>query len=681
MNLARVAWDENNLERTRELLDKHRPKPGEVDLRGFEWHYLRRLFHGDMLTIKAHGGWVTGVAFRPDGKCLVTSGTMEPPRGMKFFKGVTSEIKLWDAATGQPLRFQLSGPTGAVDRMALFDDKLPQIALNWDGTLVAAHYSNHAIRVLNLVTGDLVTLEGPAKHSVAGFNFSHDGKRLVSVYLVDGPTLDSPSLIKIWDLATGKALLTLDQLPHVVGGPSISPNGRHLAAAFSHLGVVKVWDATTGNEAYSCKYAGGLVYHAIFSPDGKRLAASGDKGVQFWDAGTHEPGAALPSDSRLVLGMAFSPDGKRLATGSVEGAVDVWDTRSGQKFWTFKGHSGNVIWLSFSSDGARLATGGADGTVRVWDTSGQRDAVSITKADSTLEQPELSPDGQTLLSWGPRKIVRLWDSATGKPRGGPIEIPQTEVSHDWSGDGKRLYLADAGKTIRVVDTVSGKVIRTFQVDAEAKEYDIAISADEKWCAHPGPGNTIKVRNVQTGALLRTLKVVDERGLLLVFSPNGSRLLGLDQDGVLKFWEVATGNEIATTRLSDMYITHTRFSPDGKRLAVVGNLSQFATGEVRILDAENLREIWSLKGHTLNVLDVAFSPDGQRLATASADRTARIWDLTTGKEILKLSGYPRLWSLRFVSNGRRLIIASTDLTIHVWDATPMPDEGSAEARNR
>ena len=40
MNLARVAWDENNLGRTRELLEKHRPRPGETDLRGFEWHYL-----------------------------------------------------------------------------------------------------------------------------------------------------------------------------------------------------------------------------------------------------------------------------------------------------------------------------------------------------------------------------------------------------------------------------------------------------------------------------------------------------------------------------------------------------------------------------------------------------------------------------------------------------------------
>ena len=65
------------------------------------------------------------------------------------------------------------------------------------------------------------------------------------------------------------------------------------------------------------------------------------------------------------------------------------------------------------------------------------------------------------------------------------------------------------------------------------------------------------------------------------------------------------------------------------------LGQLLTGEVRILDAETAREVWSLKGHTLMVRDVVFSPDGLRLATTSADHTVRLWDLITGQEILKL----------------------------------------------
>jgi WD40 repeat protein len=97
-----------------------------------------------------------------------------------------------------------------------------------------------------------------------------------------------------------------------------------------------------------------------------------------------------------------------------------------------------------------------------------------------------------------------------------------------------------------------------------------------------------------------------------------------------------------------------------------------TGEVRVLDVGSAREVWSLRGHSRNVTDADFSPDGRRLATASADRTIRIWDLTTGQEILKPGGYPNVVSLRFVSGGHRLIGGSVDGAIRVWDATPLPE---------
>src|SRR5262249_11998211 len=63
MNLAQHAWDHNNLIRARELLDRHRPKPGEPDPRGFEWHYLRRQFEGDVLTVKAYDGALLAVIY------------------------------------------------------------------------------------------------------------------------------------------------------------------------------------------------------------------------------------------------------------------------------------------------------------------------------------------------------------------------------------------------------------------------------------------------------------------------------------------------------------------------------------------------------------------------------------------------------------------------------------------
>jgi WD40 repeat protein len=134
----------------------------------------------------------------------------------------------------------------------------------------------------------------------------------------------------------------------------------------------------------------------------------------------------------------------------------------------------------------------------------------------------------------------------------------------------------------------------------------------------------------------------------------------------------SGGEIAATKLTGIFINTFSFSPDGKRVAIVGGLSRLSTGVVRVLDADSLREVWSLHGHTRNGTAVVFSPDGQRLATASTDRTIRLWDLTTGQEILKLSGLASVTSLRFLSEGCRLMSASFDRTIRVWDGTPLSD---------
>ena len=72
-------------------------------------------------------------------------------------------------------------------------------------------------------------------------------------------------------------------------------------------------------------------------------------------------------------------------------------------------------------------------------------------------------------------------------------------------------------------------------------------------------------------------------------------------------------------------------------------------------------------------DAEFTPDGLRLATTgSFDQTVRLWDLSTGQEILKLDDAVGVDSVRFVSDGRRLIGATGDGRIRVWDATPLPE---------
>jgi WD40 repeat protein len=74
-----------------------------------------------------------------------------------------------------------------------------------------------------------------------------------------------------------------------------------------------------------------------------------------------------------------------------------------------------------------------------------------------------------------------------------------------------------------------------------------------------------------------------------------------------------------------------------------------------------------------VLSAAFSPDGKKIITASWDKTARIWDATTGKELQALEGHTSsVFSAAFSPDGKKIVTASGDKTARIWDATTGKD---------
>jgi WD40 repeat protein len=106
-----------------------------------------------------------------------------------------------------------------------------------------------------------------------------------------------------------------------------------------------------------------------------------------------------------------------------------------------------------------------------------------------------------------------------------------------------------------------------------------------------------------------------------------------------------------------------FSPDGKRV-VTASWDRTA----RVWDVATGKQIVRFSGHQDLVYSAAFSPDGRRVLTASDDKTARVWDAATGQVIAQLTGHlGPVFSAVFSADGQRVVTASDDKTVRVWDA--------------
>src|SRR5919199_1244106 len=111
-----------------------------------------------------------------------------------------------------------------------------------------------------------------------------------------------------------------------------------------------------------------------------------------------------------------------------------------------------------------------------------------------------------------------------------------------------------------------------------------------------------------------------------------------------------------------YVNYLAISPDGKRL-----LSSSADKTIKVWDFPTGKEIRTLIGHSSYVNYVILTPDGNKLVSASADNTIKIWDFSTGKELLTLTGHSSaVKPLAITPDGKKLVSASADNVIKIWD---------------
>jgi WD40 repeat protein len=718
----------------RELKDSYPLRASDIldkwldsDLRGWEWHYLRRQCQRELHTLPV--GRLSGgaLAWSPDGKALVAG---LDPRHLALRDPATGKILrtlVREFADRAPAGFGERSPSGAVfdkeGRRLLCWEQLRRFAL-WDvssGKLLREWYEEK-------VWGQVA--------------LRPDGRQVAAPI-----ELRDPDVIDIWDADSGKLTKTLkfvfptnpqagpdgNWVGSVARALAYSPDGKLLAMGTVN-GLVVLWNSETF-EQVSQLSLGRLVTALAFDPSGDRLFAA-DRGQNIsilrvdgkgkWNK---VGGASLPGANNQWISLAVSPRGNRLLSSSPDRLLRLWQVRGNNLdlLATSPAHEAQIVAIAFSPDGKRFASldtdpntiarGLAGERIKIWDATALDVPADGWPYNLTQRLCDCapSPDGKyfavrriyqeegRLANQEP--VVELCDAASGKVlwqvhKGKHQDIFRWQGALAFSPDSRRLAVievlrqsgyAPEAAAIQVWDIASRK--KVFELDKPGEH--LAYSPDGRWIVTMTlKGGAIHFWNASTGKRAfgyQPSKIYDyprdwnQYGVVLAFTPDS------------KFLAVGSG-VLLEVRQGGLKEVHTfpfprqagclAISPDGRYLAAspwLGDVDLWDIKERKLLQKVSEGRLPFRQLAYFNNLWLAFSPDSKSLAYATEFDGIHLWNIPARQDVLILregQGSFSFWQcgrLFFNKDGSKLFAVSGNNQLEnrsrwdVWNATPLSED--------
>jgi WD40 repeat protein len=255
--------------------------------------------------------------------------------------------------------------------------------------------------------------------------------------------------------------------------------------------------------------------------------------------------------------------------------------------------------------------------------------------------------------------VTVWDythdSLIASLKGATAHRDSTTTRARFDSQGQRLIASVGDHSARIWDLKSGTEISSVAVNPRAAMiYDLGFSQDGKLAY--AAADALYVWEVATGkvvSIIRTAPGDDPSTIHTMsasFNPDATEIAAAAY-AETRIWDVATGK--AKRELTKAWLDIVRYSPDGRRIAVVKDHGETAD----ILDAKTGAIITSLVGHTHFIDTLEYSSDGSLILTTSEDSTARLWNAQTGQQIRVLTDIGGMFRAHFSPDGKTVLTES------------------------
>jgi WD40 repeat protein len=423
----------------------------------------------------------------------------------------------------------------------------------------------------------------------------------------------------------------------------------------------------------------GPIGDLALSGDGKLLATvSNDNSLALWDRGEEDWNEGMAKQlwriadqhSSGVRSVAFSVKADQIATGDPAGTVRVFDAKEGKLLAQFVAHTGGAPRIAYHPKDGRLLTVGADGKLKLWQPSTEKVGdkaehrwtmqTEIAAHTGKANDVAVSPDGATIATAGDDNLVKLWD-AQGKPirqlAGSGSPVARVAIS----GDGKLVAAGGdpllTAKDLLLWKLADGALVSKTTLPAAVTaigfaqdSQSVAVAAGDNHVRLYRTSDSLLLEDVASAAPVARLALVAGRSLILACADNQIRV----HTRVLE--RVIAGHQGAVTGLVQV---------DEKHVLTGG-----ADKTVRLWEIETGKEVRQFAGCTAGVLRVGVSHGDRRVVAAVAeDRVVRLWNLADAKPVATINSPTPVRALRL--EGSRLYLGGDDNLVRVLDVALDP----------